>query len=113
MKVYGVLLQIPGMEAQNLTYTEQLVQAWENAGFMRWPLGACLLLGILVIIWKFFTLMAKTGATRKTLRDVDELLASQRIDEALRGRRTKRNQWHGFRRRWPEPVDLIFKFRPT
>ncbi|NIP96481.1 MAG: hypothetical protein GWO24_24840, partial [Akkermansiaceae bacterium] len=46
-------------------------------------LGACLALGILVIIWKFFDLLAKSGATRKILREVDELLAQHRIKEAL------------------------------
>jgi biopolymer transport protein ExbB len=40
-------------------------------------------IGILVIIWKFFSLMAKSTSTRKILREVDELLVSQRIDEAL------------------------------
>ena len=83
MKIYGALLQIPGMETVELTWQEQISTNWENTGFMRWPLAACLLLGILVIIWKFFSLMSKSGATRKILRNVDELLAAQRIDEAL------------------------------
>jgi biopolymer transport protein ExbB len=39
--------------------------------------------GIIVIIWKFFSLMAKSTSTRKILKEVDELLAGQRIDEAL------------------------------
>jgi biopolymer transport protein ExbB len=83
MKIYGALLQIPGMETVEMTWQEQIATNWENTGFMRWPLAACLLLGILVIIWKFFSLMSKSGATRKVLKNVDELLASQRIDEAL------------------------------
>ena len=83
MKVYGALLQIPGMTEVEYTWQEQVAINWEGMGFMRWPLAACLVLGILVIIWKFFSLMAKAGATRKVLRNVDELLASQRIDEAL------------------------------
>ena len=87
MKIYGALLQIPGMESMELTWQEQVSTNWDSTGFMRWPLAACLLLGILVIIWKFFSLMSKTGATRKTLRDVDELLAAQRIDEALEATR--------------------------
>ena len=82
-KVYGALLQIPGMEITEYTWQEQVAINWDGMGFMRWPLAACLVLGIVVIIWKFFSLMVKTGATRKDLRDVDELLASQRIDEAL------------------------------
>ena len=83
MKIYGALLQLPGMETAELTWQEQIQTNWDATGFMRWPLLACLVLGIIVIIWKFFSLMAKTGATRKVLRNVDELLASQRIDEAL------------------------------
>jgi len=83
MKVYGVLLQIPGMEAAEMTLTEQAMDAWENAGFMRWPLGLCLVLGIIIIIWKFFDLMSKSGATRKILREVDELLSQHRVKEAL------------------------------
>ena len=87
MKVYGALLQVPGMEMVELTWQEQISTNWDGMGFMRWPLAACLVLGVLVIIWKFFNLMAKTGATRKVLRNVDELLAAQRIDEALEATR--------------------------
>jgi len=87
MKVYGALLQIPGMEEMELTWQEQISTNWDGMGFMRWPLAACLVLGVLVIIWKFFNLMAKTNATRKVLRNVDELLAAQRIDEALEATR--------------------------
>ncbi len=83
MQLYGALLQIPGMEAAEMTWQEAIPFYWEATGFMVWPLAGCLVLGILVILWKFFSLMGRTGATRKTLRDVDELLAAQRIDEAL------------------------------
>jgi biopolymer transport protein ExbB len=87
MRIYGALLQVPGMEMVELTWQEQISTNWDGMGFMRWPLAACLVLGVLVIIWKFFNLMAKTGATRKVLRNVDELLAAQRIDEALEATR--------------------------
>ncbi len=83
MRVYGALLQLPGMETAEMTWQESIPFYWDATGFMRWPLAACLLLGIVVIIWKFFSLMAKASATRRDLRDVDELLAAQRIDEAL------------------------------
>jgi len=83
LNIYGALLQIPGMETAEMTWQEAIPFYWEATGFMVWPLTGCLFLGIIVIIWKFFSLMAKTGATRKTLRNVDELLAAQRIDEAL------------------------------
>ncbi|NNF28713.1 MAG: MotA/TolQ/ExbB proton channel family protein [Gemmatimonadetes bacterium] len=83
MKVYGVLLQIPGIEAAEMTLSEQAMDAWENSGFMRYPLGLCLVLGIIIIIWKFFDLMSKSSATKKILREVDELLSQHRVKEAL------------------------------
>ncbi|MGH7542123.1 MAG: MotA/TolQ/ExbB proton channel family protein, partial [Gemmatimonadota bacterium] len=48
-----------------------------------WPLGACAVLGVLIIIWKFFDLQAKAGKNRTILRDVDELITQGRLDEAL------------------------------
>ncbi|TVR60436.1 MAG: MotA/TolQ/ExbB proton channel family protein, partial [Gemmatimonadales bacterium] len=56
---------------------------WDEMGFMRWPLGACLLLGILVIIWKFFDLLAKSGKTKKILGEVNQLLSEYKVDEAM------------------------------
>ena len=66
-----------------MTLSEQAMDAWENSGFMRYPLGLCLVLGIIIIIWKFFDLMSKSSATKKILREVDELLAQHRVKEAL------------------------------
>ena len=82
-KLYGAILQLPGVEGPDLTFTEQIAQAWQDAGTMRWPLGLCLLVGIIVIIWKFFDLVSKSGSTRKILREVDELLIQRRTKEAL------------------------------
>ncbi len=83
MRIYGAMLQVPGMEVQDMTWQEWAAFAWDQTGVMKWPLGLCLVIGFLVIIWKFFFLLAKSGATRKVLKEVDELLANQRIDEAL------------------------------
>ena len=83
IRLYGALLQLPGMDAPQLTWQEQVSTNWDGMGFMRWPLAVCLVLGIIVIIWKFFSLISKAASTRKILREVDELLAGQRIDEAL------------------------------
>ena len=83
MRLYGALLQLPGMDQPQLTMSEQISTNWIGMGFMRYPLLLCLVIGVIVIIWKFFSLMAKIASTRKVLRDVDELLAGQRIDEAL------------------------------
>ena len=83
MRVYSLLLQIPGMEVTEMTFGDQVSFVWEQTGIMKWPLGLCLLIGIIVIIWKFFTLMMKSIAIRQVLREVDELLADHRINEAL------------------------------
>ncbi len=83
MRIYGALLQIPGMDQPDQTWQEQVGFVWEQTGFMRWPLALCIVVGIIVIIWKFFSLMAKSTSTRKILKEVDELLSGQRIDEAL------------------------------
>jgi biopolymer transport protein ExbB len=82
-QLHGLLLQIPGVDTPDMTMGEQLSFIWEEMGFMRWPLGICLALGILVMIWKFFDLLAKSSKTKKILSEVNGLLADQRIDEAL------------------------------
>ena len=83
MHLYGSLLQVPGMDAPQLTMSEQISTNWEGMGFMRWPLALCLIIGIIVIIWKFFDLLAKGGKTKRILSEVDELLAQHRIKDAL------------------------------
>lgn len=83
IRIHGVLVQIPGVDQPDMTLGENIAFIWENLGFMGWPLGACLLLGIIVIIWKFFDLLAKSTGTRKVLREVDELLGQHRVKEAL------------------------------
>ncbi|MEX0935976.1 MAG: MotA/TolQ/ExbB proton channel family protein [Gemmatimonadota bacterium] len=82
MQLYSALLQIPGVDAPDLTLGEQVTTLWEDMGFMRWPLALCLLLGIIVIIWKFFDLLAKSSRTKKILTEVNTLLAEQRVEEA-------------------------------
>ncbi len=83
MHLYNALLQIPGVDAPDMTIGEQLFFVWDEMGFMRWPLGACLVLGILVIIWKFFDLISKSGKTKKILTEVNQLLSEHRVDEAM------------------------------
>lgn len=83
LHIYGLLAQIPGVDQPEMTFGEQIVFVWENLGFMGYPLGLCLLIGILVIIWKFFDLTSKSAGTRKVLREVDELLSQHRVKEAL------------------------------
>ena len=87
MRIYGALVQIPGLDAPNLSLSEQAADLWVDMGFMRWPLALCVVLGAVVIIWKFFDLAMKSARTNKILGEVDELLAQHRIDEALEATR--------------------------
>ncbi len=113
MSVFDVLLQLPGMEAPDLTFTEQMMQSWDDAGIMRWPLGLCLLVGILVIIWKFFDIFRKAGSTRRILREVDELLSQHQIKEALEVTRESNspaaNILHAGLERQDEGTDRVMK----
>jgi len=77
------LLQLPGVEGPDLTLGEQMEQIWVDAGFMRWPLGLCALLGLIIIVWKLVDLSVKASRTRKVLRQVDSLLAEHKTAEAL------------------------------
>ena len=70
-----------------MTLEEQVRTNWDGMGFMRWPLLVCVIIGFIVIIWKFFDLLMKSTRTKKVLSEVDELLAQHRIDEALEATR--------------------------
>lgn len=48
-----------------------------------WPLGACALIGLIVIVWKLFDLSTKANRTRKFLRQVDQLIVERKIPQAL------------------------------
>ena len=81
--LYSALLQIPGMDQPDVGIMGQLVFAWDEMGFMRWPLSICLGIGILVIIWKFFDLLVKSARTKRILSSVNELLSEHQVDEAM------------------------------
>ena len=87
MRVYSALLQIPGVDAPELTISEQAAALWDDMGFMRVPLAICVVIGFVVIIWKFFDLLASSTRTKKILEEVDGLLEEHRIDEALEATR--------------------------
>ena len=87
MRVYSALLQIPGVDAPEETFGELVTGLWDDMGFMRWPLLVCMLVGIVVIIWKFFDLFMKSSKTKKILSEVDTLLEDHRIEEALEATR--------------------------
>lgn len=81
--IYSALLQIPGMDTPELTFSENMAFVWDETGFMRYPLGICLVIGIVVIIIKFFSLLSKSTSTKKILATINDLLAEHRIDEAM------------------------------
>jgi biopolymer transport protein ExbB len=83
MRLFGAVLQLPGVDTPQLTWQQQFAKSWSETGFMVWPLALCLILGIIVIVWKFISLTAKSARTRRILKDVDELLTQRRIKEAL------------------------------
>jgi biopolymer transport protein ExbB len=77
------LMQIPGLDAPELSFTEYMAQMWVDGGWMMWPLGACALVGLIIIVLKLGELGVKGARTRKFLREVDGLLSQQKVNEAL------------------------------
>lgn len=63
--------------------TLNLAEIWEAGGWMMWPLGAALAIGILIIIWKLVDLQLKGGKNKRVLREADEQIAAGHLDEAL------------------------------
>ena len=60
-----------------------LAEIWDAGGFMMWPLGICLAVGILVIVWKLVDLQMKAARNRSLLKEADGLIAEGRLEEAL------------------------------
>jgi biopolymer transport protein ExbB len=71
------------LEAPDRTFGETIAQTWRDGGFMMWPLAAAALVGFIIIVWKLFDLSSKSLRTRRFLREVDELIAQRKIDQAL------------------------------
>ena len=63
--------------------TLNLAEIWEAGGWMMWPLGAALAIGILIIVWKLVDLQLKGGKNKNVLREADEQIAAGHLDEAL------------------------------
>lgn len=63
--------------------TLNLAEIWEAGGWMMWPLGAALAIGILIILWKLVDLQLKGGKNKSVLREADEQIAAGHLDEAL------------------------------
>jgi biopolymer transport protein ExbB len=63
--------------------TLNLAEIWEAGGWMMWPLGAALAIGILIILFKLVDLQLKGGKNKKVLQEADEQIAAGQLDEAL------------------------------
>lgn len=63
--------------------TLNLAEIWEAGGWMMWPLGAALAIGVLIILWKLVDLQLKGGKNKNVLREADEQIAAGHLDEAL------------------------------
>lgn len=63
--------------------TLNLAEIWEAGGWMMWPLGAALAIGILIILWKLVDLQLKGGKNKHVLREADEQIAAGQFDDAL------------------------------
>jgi biopolymer transport protein ExbB len=81
----NAVLQIPGMEnvAPDLPWTQDMINLWNDGGWMMWPIGLSAVIGLIVIVWKLFDLSTKGARTKKFLREVDSLIAQRKINEAL------------------------------
>ncbi len=82
-QVYALLLQIPGLNAPELTWREQLARNWIDTGWMRWPLAICAIIGLVVSAVKFYSLYTSSAKTKRILKAVDELMVERRVKEAM------------------------------
>ena len=87
MRFYSALVQIPGLEVPDMTVAERLSALWDDMAMMAIPLSMCVVIGVVVIVYKFFDLVAKSSKTKKILAEVDGLLEDHRIEEALEATR--------------------------
>jgi biopolymer transport protein ExbB len=58
------------------------VQFFQDGGIFMWPLLLCAVLGLVIIVWKFFSLTSTSSKTKALLEDVDGLIANRRLEEA-------------------------------
>ncbi len=66
-------------EGQSLQFGE----IWEAGGFMMWPLGTALAIGILIILWKLVDLFIKGGKNKKVLGEADDAIGAGDLSQAL------------------------------
>ncbi|MDX1624399.1 MAG: MotA/TolQ/ExbB proton channel family protein [Gemmatimonadota bacterium] len=61
---------------------EPAIQFFQDGGAFMWPLAFLALVGLVLIVWKFVSLMSTSSRTRDVLEDVDALIANHRLEEA-------------------------------
>jgi biopolymer transport protein ExbB len=66
-----------------MSFGERAAAFWSDGGFMMWPLGACAVVGLIVIVWKIVDLSSKAARTGKFLRQVDGLILERKLPQAL------------------------------
>ncbi len=62
--------------------TFNLGEIWTAGGWMMYPLGSALAIGILIIIWKLVDLLTKASRNSKALGDADELIGAGSLERA-------------------------------
>jgi biopolymer transport protein ExbB len=72
-----------GVEAETKTFGESAREFWQGGGIIMWPLAAAALAGLFIIIWKLVGLSSKSIRTNRFLREVDQLIAQRKINDAL------------------------------
>ncbi len=60
-----------------------LGEIWVAGGFMMYPLGAVLGVGVLIILWKLVDLQVKGGKNKRVLQEADARISDGDLDEAL------------------------------
>ncbi len=58
------------------------IQFFEDGGVFMWPLLACAVIGLIVIVWKFIALTSTSSQSHSLIEDVDGLIANHRLEEA-------------------------------
>jgi biopolymer transport protein ExbB len=77
------LMQVIGLDSPDRTIGEVISDTWNDGGWMMYFLATAALVGLVVIVWKLIDLGTKGARTRRFLRQVDELIAQGRVDDAL------------------------------
>lgn len=59
------------------------LQLFEDGGAFMWPLLLCAMIGLIVMVWKFISLMIAQIQTKELLSKVNEAMAERRFKDAI------------------------------